>query len=156
MLKRPELSRKEIKILEHGLKIRLSARLCLRKLKKGVQNAPEHESAVNTQEYHLALLECRSALSKCRMAPLRAKAQLSSSDDKAHPFWLIRRKTCPDSYSTRHCLFFKHSSLYKQRLDLKIQQTLWHSFTLSKRHFLTHSKFSSPSLTFSQARVFRF
>ena len=39
-----ELSRKEIKILEYGLKTRLSTRTGLRKPKKGVQNTPEHES----------------------------------------------------------------------------------------------------------------
>ena len=31
-------------------------------LKKGVQNASEHESMISTQEYHSALLECRFAL----------------------------------------------------------------------------------------------
>ena len=39
-----------------------SARPGSRKPKKGVQNAPKHESAISTQEYH-------SALSKCQMAP---------------------------------------------------------------------------------------
>ena len=39
-----ELSRKEIKILEYGLKTRLSTRTGSRKPKKGVQNTPEHES----------------------------------------------------------------------------------------------------------------
>ena len=58
MLKRLELSKKKIKILEYRLKTRLSARPGSRKPKKGVQNAPEHESAIGTQEHHLALLEC--------------------------------------------------------------------------------------------------
>ena len=31
-------------------------------LKKGVQNASEHESTISTQEYHSTLLECRLAL----------------------------------------------------------------------------------------------
>ena len=44
------------------MKTRLSARPGSRKPKKEVQNAPEHESAIGTQEHHLALLECRSAL----------------------------------------------------------------------------------------------
>ena len=113
MLKRPDLSRKEIKILEYGLKTHLSARLGSRKPKKGVQNALEHESAISTQEYHSALLECRSALSKCRMAPLRAKDQLSSGDDKAHPFRLIRRRMRPDSHSNCLSYFLESSSLYK-------------------------------------------
>ena len=56
--KRPELSKKEIKILEYGLKTLLSARIGSRKPKKGVQNAPEFKSAISTQEYHSALLEC--------------------------------------------------------------------------------------------------
>ena len=55
-------------------------------LKKRVQNAPKHKSAIGIQEYHSALLECRLALSKCRMAPFWALAQFSSSADKAHPF----------------------------------------------------------------------
>ena len=55
-MKRPELSRKEIKILEYRLKTHLSARPSSRKPKKGVQNAPEHESAIGTQEHHSALL----------------------------------------------------------------------------------------------------
>ena len=42
----PELFRKEIKILEYVLKARLSARPGSRKLKKGVQNVLEHESAI--------------------------------------------------------------------------------------------------------------
>ena len=113
MLKRPELSRKEIKILEYRLKTCLSARLSPRKPKKGVQNAPEHESTFGVQKYQLALLECQSALSKCRMAPFWALAQLTSGADKAHPFRFFRRKTRPDSHSTRRCLFLKHSSLYK-------------------------------------------
>ena len=54
-LKRPELSRKEIKILEYELKTRLSARTGSRKPKIGVQNTPEHESAISTQEYHSTL-----------------------------------------------------------------------------------------------------
>ena len=112
MLKRPELSRKGIKILEYGLKTRLSARLNSRKPKKGVENAPEHEGAISTQEYHSALLECQSALSKCRVAPLRAKVQLSSSDNKAHPFRLIRKRMNPDSHSNRLSYFLKSSSLY--------------------------------------------
>ena len=74
MLKRLELSRKEIKILEYELKTCLSARPGSRKPKKGVQNAPEHESAIDIQECHPALLECWSALSKSRMAPIRALA----------------------------------------------------------------------------------
>ena len=61
-MKRSELSRKEITILEYRLKTRLSARPGSRNPKKGVQNALEHESAIGTQEHHLALLECRSAL----------------------------------------------------------------------------------------------
>ena len=68
-MKRPELSRKELKLLEYGLKTRLSARPGLRKPKKGVQNMPKHESTFSVQKYHSALLECRSALSKCQMAP---------------------------------------------------------------------------------------
>ena len=54
MLKRPELSRKDVKILEYGLKTRLSARPGLRKPKKWVQNAPKHESTFGVQKYHLA------------------------------------------------------------------------------------------------------
>ena len=102
MLKRPELSRKELKLLEYGLKTRLSARPDLSLPKKGVQNTLEHESSITTQEYHSALLECRSAFSKCQMAPLRAKDQLSLGDNKAHPFRLIRRKKRSDSHS--NCL----------------------------------------------------
>ena len=86
MLKRPELSKKEVKILEYGLKTRLSVRLGSRKPKKGVQNAPEHESAFGVQKYHLALLECRSVLSKCRMALFWALAQLFLGTNKAHSF----------------------------------------------------------------------
>ena len=52
MLKRLELSRKEIKILEYGLKTHLSAMPGSRKPKKGVQNAPEHESVFGVQKYH--------------------------------------------------------------------------------------------------------
>ena len=88
------------------LKTRLSARLSSSKPKKGIQNAPEHESAISTQEYH-------SALSKWRMAPFWALAQLSLGNDKTHHFRLFRRKTRPNSHSTHRCLFFKHSSLYK-------------------------------------------
>ena len=62
---------------------------------------------------HSALLECRTALSKCQMAPIRALARLSSGDDKTHHFWLFCRRTRPNSHSNHHCLFFKHSSLYK-------------------------------------------
>ena len=145
------------------MKIRLSARHNSRKPKKGAQNTPEHESVINTQEYHLALLECRTTLSKCQMVPLRAKAQVSLWDDKAHPFCLIHRKTRPNSHSTCHYLFFKHSSLYKQRLDLKIQHTLLDFLKLFyalKRDTFSHTRnshiFLSPSLIFSQARVFRF
>ena len=86
LLKRLELSKKEVKILEYRLKTRLSVRLDLRKPKKRVQNALEHESVLGVQKYHSALLECRLALSKCRMAPFWALAQFSSSADKAHPF----------------------------------------------------------------------
>ena len=82
-------------------------------LKKGVQNAPEHESVIGIQEYHPTLLECRTTLSKFQMTPLTALAQRSSGDNKAHPFRLFRKKTHPDSYSTHRCLFSKHSSLYK-------------------------------------------
>ena len=63
--KRPELSKKELKILEYELKTHLSASPSSRKPKKGVQNAPEHETMFGVQKYHLALLECRLALSKC-------------------------------------------------------------------------------------------
>ena len=104
---------KRDKIYKYELKTHLSARLGSRKPKQWVQNAPEYESAISIQEYHSALLECWSALSKCRMAPLKALAQCSSGDNKTYPFWLSRRKTRPDLHSTRHCLFFKHSSLYK-------------------------------------------
>ena len=104
--KRPELSRKEIKILKYRLKTCLSARTGSRKPKKGVQNTLEHESSITTQEYHSALLECQ-------IVPLRAKAQFSSNADKAHPFRLFRRKTRPNSHYTRGCLFFMHSSIYK-------------------------------------------
>ena len=113
LLKRPKLSRKEVKILEYEFKTHLSARPESRKPKKGVQNVIDHESAFRVQKYHSALLECRSALSKCRMAPFWALAQLSSGADKAHPFQLFRKKTRPDLHSTHRCLFFKHSSLYK-------------------------------------------
>ena len=111
-LKRPELSRKELKILEYGLKTRLSARPGSRKPKKGVHNTLKHESAISIQEYHSALLECRSALSKCQIALFWGLAQLSLGADKAHPFWLFRRRTRPNSHSTRRWLFFKHSNLY--------------------------------------------
>ena len=104
---------KRDKIYKYELKTHLSARLGSRKPKQWVQNAPEYESAISIQEYHSALLECRSALSKCRMAPLRALAQRCSGDDKTHHFRLLCRKTHPDSHSTHRCLFFKHSSLYK-------------------------------------------
>ena len=77
-----------------------------RKPKKRVQNTPDHESAISTQEYHPTLLECRIAL-------FWALAQLSSGADKAHPFQLVRRKTRLDSHSIHHCLFLKHFSLYK-------------------------------------------
>ena len=53
--KRPELSRKELKILEYELKTHLSASPSSRKPKKGVQNAPKHESAIGIQV-------CQSAL----------------------------------------------------------------------------------------------
>ena len=56
---------KIVKILEYGLKTSLSARPGSRKPKKGVQNAPKHENVFGVQKYHLALLECRSTLSKC-------------------------------------------------------------------------------------------
>ena len=108
LLKRPELSKKVVKILKYGLKASLSVRFGSRKPKKGVQNALEHKSAFGVQKYHLALLECWMALSKCRMA----LAQLFSSADKAHPFWLFHRKTRPDSHSTHRCLFYKPSILY--------------------------------------------
>ena len=52
------IQEREKKILEYILKTRLSVRPDSRKPKKGVQNTPEHESAINTQEYHSALLEC--------------------------------------------------------------------------------------------------
>ena len=54
-MKRPELSIKELKILEYGLKTRPSARPGSRKPKKEVQNELEHKSAIGIQEYHLAL-----------------------------------------------------------------------------------------------------
>ena len=95
-LKRLELSRKEIKILEYGLKARLGARTGSRKLKKGVQNAPKHGSAFGVQEYHLALLKCRTVLLKCQIGLFWALAQLSLSADKVLPFRLFRRKTRPD------------------------------------------------------------
>ena len=135
MLKRPELSRKEIKILKYELKTRPSARPGSRKPKKWVQNASENESAIHIQEYHSTLLECWLALSKWRMAPLRALAQRFSGDDKTHPFRLFHRKTCHDSHSTRSCLFFKHSSLYRS-------QNSADSFMFSERHFLTLLNFS--------------
>ena len=75
---RPKLSKKEVKILEYEFKTHLSARPESRKPKKGVQNVIDHESAFRVQKYHSALLECRSALSKCQMAPFWALAQLSS------------------------------------------------------------------------------
>ena len=83
---RPKLSKKEVKILEYGFKTRLSARPDSRKPKKGVQNVTDHESAFRVQKYRSALLECQLALSKCRMAPFWALAQLSSGADKAHSF----------------------------------------------------------------------
>ena len=53
--KRPELSRKELKILEYELKTHLSASPSSIKPKKGVQNAPKHESDIGIQV-------CQSAL----------------------------------------------------------------------------------------------
>ena len=156
LLKRPKLSRKEVKILEYGLKISLSARPDSRTTKKGVQNAFEHESAFGVQKYHLALLECQTALSKCRMAPFWALAQLSSGANKAHPFRLFRRKMCPNSHSTHSSLFFKHSSLYKWGLDLKIQHSLLRSKGGTLSHTLKFLIFLIPILIFSQARGFRF
>ena len=156
MLKRLELSRKEVKILEYGLKTRLSVRPCSRKPKKGVQNTPKHESTFGVQKYHLALLECQTALSKCRMAPFWALAQLSSGANKAHPFRLFRRKMCSNSHSTHSSLFFKHSSLYKWGLDLKIQHSLLRSKGGTLSHTLKFLIFLIPIMIFSQARVFRF
>ena len=78
-LKRPELSRKEMKNLRIQMKTSLGARIGSRKPKKRVQNAPEHESTFGAQEYHSALLECRIAL-------FWALAQFPSGVDKAHPF----------------------------------------------------------------------
>ena len=105
--------KKRDKIYEYNLKTRLSVRPGSRKPKKEVQNALEHKSAIIIQEYHLALLECRSELSKCRMAPLRALAQCSLCDNKALPFQIFHRKSHHSSHSTHRCLFFKHSNLYK-------------------------------------------
>ena len=107
------IQKRDKKILEYRLKTHVSARPSSRKPKKGVQNAPKHESTFGVQKYHSALLECRLALSKCQMTPFWALAQLTLGADKAHPFWPFRRKTHPDSHSTRCYLFFKHSSLYK-------------------------------------------
>ena len=98
-MKRPKLSRKEIKILEYRLKTHLSARPGSRKPKKGVQNALEHESAIGTQEHHSALLECRISL-------YWALAQFSSGTEKAHPFRLFRKRTRPDWHSIYRCFFF--------------------------------------------------
>ena len=147
------LSKKEIKIVEYGLKTCPSARLGSRKLKKGVQNASKHESAISTQKYHSTLLECQSTLSKCRIALFWVLAQLTSGADKAHPFRLFRRKTYLDSHSTHRWLFFKHSSLYKQRLDLKILDTFYalrgtFFYTLEEKLFHT-LKFLTPFLVFS-------
>ena len=96
------------------------------------------------------------ALSKCRMAPFWALAQLSSGANKAHPFRLFRRKMCPNSHSTHSSLFFKHSSLYKWGLDLKIQHSLLRSKGGTLSHTLKFLIFLIPIMIFSQARVFRF
>ena len=61
-LKRPELSRKEIKILEFRLKTRLGVRTSSKIPKNRVQNAPKHGSEFVAQKYHLTLLECQTAL----------------------------------------------------------------------------------------------
>ena len=134
MLKRPKLSRKEIKILEYKLKTHPSARPGLRKPKKWVQNAPEHESVIGIQECHSALLECWSALSKCQMAPLRALAQCSSGDDKTHHFRLFHIRMCLVSHSNCRCLFFKHSSLYKIKTG---SQNSRHFYALGETLFHT-------------------
>ena len=56
------------------------------------------------------------------------------------------KKTRPDSHSTCRYLFFKHSSLYKQGLDLIIQ----HILLRSRRDTFSHSQISHPSfLVFS-------
>ena len=73
--------------------------------KTRVQNGLKLKRGSSTQEYHLALLECRSALSNCQMASLRAKAERFSGYDKAHPFRLFYRRMRLNSHSTHRCLF---------------------------------------------------
>ena len=62
VLKRPELSRKEIK--NHGLRIktRLGARTGSKYPRMRVQDAPEHGRTFGVQKHHLALLKCETAL----------------------------------------------------------------------------------------------
>ena len=136
MLKRPELSKKEVKILEYRLKTCLSARPNSRKPKKGVQNALEHESVFGVQKYHSTLLECRSALSKCWMALFWALAQFSSSANKTHHFRLFHKKTCPDLHSTRCCLFFKYSRNWISKFSTFLLR--------SRRDTFSHSQISHP------------
>ena len=53
---------KRDKNLKIRVKTSLGARTSSRKPKKGVQSAPKHESMFGAQEYHLALLKCRTTL----------------------------------------------------------------------------------------------
>ena len=62
VLKKSELSTKEIKNHRLRMKTCLGARTGSNNLRRRVQNAPEHESVYGIQEHHSALLECRMAL----------------------------------------------------------------------------------------------
>ena len=86
MLKRPELSRKEIKKKNHRrrMKTHLGAIPGLKILKKGVQIGQKLKRGPGTQEGHLTLLECRSAHEKCRLA--HGKCRLAPIFDLAWGF----------------------------------------------------------------------
>ena len=61
-------------------------------LKKGVQIGPKLKRGLGTQESHSALLECRLALPKCRLAQIYGSARGLPDWDKAYLFRFFRHK----------------------------------------------------------------
>ena len=61
-------------------------------LQMGVQIGPKLKRRPGTQEGHSALLECRSAHGKCRLAQMLGPARKLPDWDEAYLFWLFRYK----------------------------------------------------------------
>ena len=72
--------------------MRLSTILDSKILKKGVQIGPKLKHELDTQEGHSALLECRSALPKCRLAQIVGTARGLPDWDKTYLLRFFREK----------------------------------------------------------------